>query len=270
MSSKLRLDELILAMGLSDSRTKAGELVKSGRVAVNGIIVDRPGKRFDSQSDISIEGERLPVGRGYYKLKKAIDLFGIELEGKRVLDLGSSTGGFTQLLLERGASKVIAVDVGRGQLHSSLKSDSRVLSLEECDLRALTSDIIEGTVDFLTCDLSFISTSSVADRIRGFLSDNGSCVVLVKPQFEAGPGVARKGVVRSKSVHRSVIESLIASFERTGLYSANITFSPICGKNGNIEYLLFAKVVDVGFVPDITRIVEDAFAFFAQDVIDSP
>jgi len=256
MSSKLRLDELILAMGLSDSRTKAGELVKSGRVAVNGIIVDRPGKRFDSQSDISIEGERLPVGRGYYKLKKAIDLFGIELEGKRVLDLGSSTGGFTQLLLERGASKVIAVDVGRGQLHSSLKSD----------LRALTSDIIEGTVDFLTCDLSFISTSSVADRIRGFLSDNGSCVVLVKPQFEAGPGVARKGVVRSKSVHRSVIESLIASFERTGLYSANITFSPICGKNGNIEYLLFAKVVDVGFVPDITRIVEDAFAFFVQDV----
>lgn len=260
MNSKLRLDELLLSKGMSESRSKACQLIKAGRVMVEGSVVEKPGFKVDVESRIAITGGKQPVGRGYYKLEKALEFFGLDVSGKEVVDLGSSTGGFTQLLLEKGAKRVVAVDVGKNQLHPSLKNDERVVSLEETDLRKLTLEMIGGSVDLVTVDLSFISTSSIAREIGKLIKDEGLCVSMVKPQFEAGPGRVSKGVVKSRAIHVEVLERSIEAFREAGLYAQNVTFSPIRGKNGNIEYLLLTVKKQIYADIDTWCIVDRAFS----------
>jgi 23S rRNA (cytidine1920-2'-O)/16S rRNA (cytidine1409-2'-O)-methyltransferase len=260
MNSKLRLDELLLSKGMSESRSKASQLIKAGRVMVEGSVVEKPGFRVDVESRIAITGGKQPVGRGYYKLEKALEFFSLDVSGKEVVDLGSSTGGFTQLLLEKGAKRVVAVDVGKNQLHPSLKNDERVVSLEETDLRKLTLEMIGGSVDLVTVDLSFISTSSIAREIGKLIKDEGLCVSMVKPQFEAGPGRVSKGVVKSRAIHVEVLERSIEAFREAGLYAQNVTFSPIRGKNGNIEYLLLTVKKQLYADIDTWCIVDRAFS----------
>ncbi|SSC11813.1 putative rRNA methyltransferase YqxC [Mesotoga infera] len=260
MNSKLRLDELLLSKGMSESRSKASQLIKAGRVMVEGSVVEKPGFRVDVESRIAITGGKQPVGRGYYKLEKALEFFSLDVSGKEVVDLGSSTGGFTQLLLEKGAKRVVAVDVGKNQLHPSLKNDERVVSLEETDLRKLTLEMIGGSVDLVTVDLSFISTSSIAREIGKLIKDEGLCVSMVKPQFEAGPGRVSKGVVKSRAIHVEVLERSIEAFREAGLYAQNVTFSPIRGKNGNIEYLLLTVKKQIYADIDTWCIVDRVFS----------
>ncbi len=245
---------------MSESRSKASQLIKAARVMVEGSVVEKPGFRVDVESRIAITGRKQPVGRGYYKLEKALEFFSLDVSGKEVVDLGSSTGGFTQLLLEKGAKRVVAVDVGKNQLHPSLKNDERVVSLEETDLRKLTLEMIGGSVDLVTVDLSFISTSSIAREIGKLIKDEGLCVSMVKPQFEAGPGRVSKGVVKSRAIHVEVLERSIEAFREAGLYAQNVTFSPIRGKNGNIEYLLLTVKKQIYADIDTWCIVDRAFS----------
>lgn len=245
---------------MSESRSKACQLIKAGRVMVEGSVVEKPGFKVDVESRIAITGGKQPVGRGYYKLEKALEFFGLDVSGKEVVDLGSSTGGFTQLLLEKGAKRVVAVDVGKNQLHPSLKNDERVVSLEETDLRKLTLEMIGGSADLVTVDLSFISTSSIAREIGKLIKDEGLCVSMVKPQFEAGPGRVSKGVVKSRAIHVEVLERSIEAFREAGLYAQNVTFSPIRGKNGNIEYLLLTVKKQIYADIDTWCIVDRAFS----------
>ncbi len=235
-------------------------MIKAGRVMVEGSVVEKPGFKVDVESRIAITGGKQPVGRGYYKLEKALEFFSLDVSGKEVVDLGSSTGGFTQLLLEKGAKRVVAVDVGKNQLHPSLKNDERVVSLEETDLRKLTLEMIGGSVDLVTVDLSFISTSSIAREIGKLIKDEGLCVSMVKPQFEAGPGRVSKGVVKSRAIHVEVLERSIEAFREAGLYAQNVTFSPIRGKNGNIEYLLLTVKKQIYADIDTWCIVDRAFS----------
>ena len=235
-------------------------MIKAGRVMVEGSVVEKPGFKVDVESRIAITGGKQPVGRGYYKLEKALEFFGLDVSGKEVVDLGSSTGGFTQLLLEKGAKRVVAVDVGKNQLHPSLKNDERVVSLEETDLRKLTLEMIGGSADLVTVDLSFISTSSIAREIGKLIKDEGLCVSMVKPQFEAGPGRVSKGVVKSRAIHVEVLERSIEAFREAGLYAQNVTFSPIRGKNGNIEYLLLTVKKQIYADIDTWCIVDRAFS----------
>lgn len=245
---------------MSESRSKASQLIKAGRVMVEGSVVEKPGFKVDVESRIAITGGKQPVGRGYYKLEKALEFFSLDVSGKEVVDLGSSTGGFTQLLLEKGAKRVVAVDVGKNQLHPSLKNDERVVSLEETDLRKLTLEMIGGSADLVTVDLSFISTSSIAREIGKLIKDEGLCVSMVKPQFEAGPGRVSKGVVKSRAIHVEVLERSIEAFREAGLYAQNVTFSPIRGKNGNIEYLLLTVKKQIYADIDTWCIVDRAFS----------
>ncbi len=265
MSLKRRLDELLFGLGLSESRTKAAELIRSGKVTVDGMIVLKPGYKVDSDREIVASNSFMPVGRGYYKLKKAIDEFRIKPEGKRVLDVGASTGGFAQLLLDKGAASVICVDVGKDQIGNKLREDSRILSVESTDIRDFSIEQFGGEVDLLTADLSFISTAGLAELFRMFLKDNGEAVVLIKPQFEVGPGVVKKGLVRSRTAHREVIEVFVKAFVSSGMFPVGITFSPIKGKRGNIEYLLYSVAGETFVELDYDYLIEKAFAFFDRD-----
>ncbi|WP_110990043.1 MULTISPECIES: TlyA family RNA methyltransferase [unclassified Mesotoga] len=265
MNSKRRLDELLFDLGLSESRTKGAALIKNGKVTVDGMIVVKPSHKVDSDKEIVVMDPIIPVGRGYFKLRKAIDAFEINVEGKRVIDVGASTGGFTQLLLEKGADRVLCVDVGRDQISHRIKDDERVVSLESTDIRGLTLEQAGGKADLLTADLSFISTVTVAGLLRSFLEDGGEAVVLVKPQFEAGPGVVKKGLVNSRNVHVEILEAFVKAFRTNDLFPVGLTFSPIRGKKGNIEYLLYSVVEERSFEFDFERLVEEAFGFFDRD-----
>jgi len=265
MNSRLRLDELLLDLGLSESRTKAAALIRSGKVSIDGMIVVKPSRKVGSNSEISVIDSIMPVGRGYYKLRKAIDTFEINIEGKRVIDVGASTGGFAQLMLEKGAARVLCVDVGRDQINHRIKDDGRVVSLESTDIRGLTLERAGGKADFITADLSFISTATVAGLLRSFLEDDGEAVVLVKPQFEAGPGVVKKGVVNSKNLHIEILDRFVSVFRTNDLFPIGLTFSPIRGKKGNIEYLLYSVAEERSVEFDFERLVEEAFGFFDRD-----
>ncbi|NLT44920.1 MAG: TlyA family RNA methyltransferase [Thermotogaceae bacterium] len=265
MSSRRRLDELLFDLGLSESRTKAATLIRNGKVTIDGMIVVKPSRKVDSNSRIVVADSVMPVGRGYFKLRKAIDIFEINVEGKRVIDVGASTGGFAQLLLEKGAERVLCVDVGRDQINHRIKNDDRVVSLESTDIRDLTLERAGGKADLLTADLSFISTASLAGLLRSFVEDGGEAVVLVKPQFEAGPGVVKKGLVNSKNVHIGILEGFVKVFRTSDLSPVGLTFSPIRGKKGNIEYLLYSVAEERSIEFDFERLVEEAFGFFDRD-----
>ena len=235
----VRLDERLVQEGLADTRARAQAAVLAGGVTVDGAVADKPGRRVTPEMRVGVVAPAHPyVGRGGVKLAHALAAFGIDARGAVAIDLGASTGGFTDCLLQAGAVRVYAVDVGHGQLAWSLRRDPRVIVMEGTNARQLTPDRFATAADLVTADLSFISLRLVWDVIAGLVRPGGSVVALVKPQFEAGrAAVGRGGVVRDPAVHAAVVEDALAAAARSGLVPAAVTASPITGPAGNIEYL---------------------------------
>lgn len=236
---KKRLDVLLVEKGLIESRQKAQALIMAGQVYVKGQKVDKAGAPTDPEAPIEVRGDGLRyVSRGGYKLEKAMNTWPISLEGKVCADIGASTGGFTDCMLQNGASKVYAVDVGYGQFAWKLRQDPRVVCLERTNARYLTTGQIPDLLDFFSVDVSFISLSLILPPLRPLMSQNGQGVCLIKPQFEAGKDkVGKKGVVRDKKVHLEVLEHFLDHAGQAGFAVKGLTYSPIRGPEGNIEYL---------------------------------
>ena len=242
MNNKIRLDARIYELGLTESREKAKAFIMAGQVYVNGMKATKPGLNVTEKDNIEVRGSSEFVSRGGHKLKKAMNVFPISLENKICMDVGASTGGFTDCMLQNGASKVYSVDVGYGQLAWKLRSDSRVVNLERTNIRYITEEQVPDKIDFTSVDVSFISLCLVLPAIYPMLSDNGECVCLIKPQFEAGrEKVGKKGVVRDVSVHTEVIQKIYDFAIEKGFFVAGLDFSPIKGPEGNIEYLIYLK-----------------------------
>ena len=240
---KTRLDVLLVERGLAESREKAKAIIMSGNVFVDGQREDKAGASFPEKAVIEVKGSPLKyVSRGGLKLEKAMSHFDIDLTGKVCMDVGSSTGGFTDCMLQNGAAKVYAVDVGSGQLAWKLRQDERVICMEKTNIRYVTPEDIGEPVDFSSIDVSFISLTKVLVPIRDYLKADGQIVALIKPQFEAGrEKVGKKGVVREKSTHREVIRKVMDFAQGIGFDLCALDFSPIKGPEGNIEYLIHLK-----------------------------
>ena len=241
---KERLDVLLVEQGFATSREKAKAIIMSGSVFVNGQREDKAGTTFDpAKSTIEVKGHTLKyVSRGGLKLEKAMAQFGIRLEEKVCMDIGASTGGFTDCMLQNGATKVYSVDVGHGQLAWSLRNDERVVCMEKTNFRYLTRENIQDDLDFASVDVSFISLSKILLPARKLLKDYGQMVCLIKPQFEAGKDkVGKKGVVREQSVHQEVIEKIYTLADILGFQILGLEYSPIKGPEGNIEYLIYIE-----------------------------
>ena len=243
MSKKVRLDVLLVERGLLDSRQKAQANIMAGLVFVNGQRVDKPGTAVAEDAPVEVRGHALPyVSRGGLKLEKAMKTFPITLTGKTCADIGASTGGFTDCMLQNGASKVYAVDVGYGQLDWKLRSDPRVVCLERTNARYLDHEQIPDELDFASIDVSFISLKLILPAVANVLKDGGYVASLVKPQFEAGrEKVGKKGVVRDPAVHKEVLEHYLEHAREAGFGVLGLTYSPIRGPEGNIEYLGFLQ-----------------------------
>ena len=237
---KERLDVLLVNLGFAPSREKAKAIIMAGQVYVKGQKEDKAGSMFDPYAPIEIRGNTLKyVSRGGLKLEKSIKNFNLSLDGKVCMDVGASTGGFTDCMLQNGAVKVFAVDVGHGQLAWKLRQDNRVICMERTNIRYVTPEQIGEPIDFVSIDVSFISLTKVLEPVKALMSPRGQVVCLIKPQFEAGrEKVGKKGVVREKSTHQEVIEKVIAYAKGIGFAICNLEFSPIKGPEGNIEYLL--------------------------------
>lgn len=246
MSSKIRLDSAVFELGISESREKAKALIMAGQIYVNGMKAIKPGVTVNSSDKIELKGNTLPyVSRGGLKLEKAMKVFPLTLDKKVCMDIGASTGGFTDCMLQNGAVKVFSIDVGYGQLAWKLRSDSRVVNLERTNFRYVTREQIPEEIDFASIDVSFISLKLIFPALMPLLKTEGECVCLVKPQFEAGKEkVGKKGVVREKSTHVEVIENVIGYASDNGFSILNLDFSPVKGPEGNIEYLLYIKKMD--------------------------
>lgn len=238
---KERLDVLLVNRGLAPSREKAKTMIMEGNVFVNNNREDKAGSTFSEDCQIEVRGKTLQyVSRGGLKLEKAMTHFGITLEGKICMDIGASTGGFTDCMLQNGAQKVYAVDVGYGQFAWKLRQDERVVCMEKTNIRYVTPEQIGDALDFASVDVSFISLTKVLGPARELLKEDGQMVCLIKPQFEAGrEKVGKKGVVRDKRVHEEVIEKVISFALETGFSIYNLEYSPIKGPEGNIEYLVY-------------------------------
>ena len=240
---KERLDVLLVKRNLAESREKAKALIMSGIVYVNGQKEDKAGTTFDETAPIEVRGNTLKyVSRGGLKLEKAMTHFGVELKGKICMDVGASTGGFTDCMLQNGAVKVYSIDVGYGQLDWKLRNDPRVVCMEKTNIRYVLPENLEGPADFSSIDVSFISLTKVLLPVRNLLTEEGEIVCLIKPQFEAGrEKVGKKGVVRDPAVHREVIEKVRDYAMSIFMEPCHLSFSPIKGPEGNIEYLLHLK-----------------------------
>ena len=263
---KERLDVLLVKRNLAESREKAKAIIMSGNVFVEGQREDKAGTTFSDEVQIEIKGHTMPyVSRGGLKLEKAIANFDVDLEGKVCTDVGSSTGGFTDCMLQNGARKVFAIDVGRGQLAWKLRQDDRVVCMEKTNIRYVTPEDLGEEIDFSSIDVSFISLTKVLEPIRNYLKPDGEIVALIKPQFEAGrEKVGKKGVVREKSTHHEVIKLVTSYAASIGFQILGIEFSPIKGPEGNIEYLVHLKKSEAGSnLPDMEgalyQVVEAAF-----------
>jgi 23S rRNA (cytidine1920-2'-O)/16S rRNA (cytidine1409-2'-O)-methyltransferase len=243
MTSKQRLDVLLVEKGLCESREKAKALIMAGQVYVDGQKCDKAGENIDTSKTPEIRGETLKyVSRGGLKLEKAINTFSIDLNEKICMDIGASTGGFTDCMLQNGAKKVFSVDVGYGQFSWKLRNDSRVVNMERTNIRYVTAKDIGMPVDFASIDVSFISLKLVLPVLYELLAPFGQAVALIKPQFEAGRGqVGKKGVVRDINIHLSVVENVLAFAQDTGFSVCGLSYSPIKGPEGNIEYLVYLK-----------------------------
>ena len=240
---KVRLDQLVFDLGLTESRERAKTTIMSGLVFVNGQRADKPGTAVDPEAKIEIHGEALPfVSRGGFKLDKALKVFPVDPAGKTCLDCGASTGGFTDVLLQHGAKKVYAVDVGYGQLAWKLRNDPRVVNLERTNLRYVTDEQIPEPIDLAVMDVSFISIRLVIPAVKALLRPEADFICLIKPQFEAGrEEVGKKGVVRDSAVHKRVIREILDFVPTAGLTAVGLDYSPIKGPEGNIEYLCHLK-----------------------------
>ena len=262
---KERLDVLLVKRNLAESREKAKAVIMSGIVYVDGQKEDKAGSMFDETANVEVRGTTLKyVSRGGLKLEKAMTHFGVTLEGKICMDVGASTGGFTDCMLQNGAVKVYSVDVGHGQLAWKLRNDERVVCMEKTNIRYVTPEQIGEPVEFASIDVAFISLTKVLEPVRELLCPGGEVVALIKPQFEAGrEQVGKKGVVRDKSVHLEVIKKVLEYALSIGFSVLNLEFSPIKGPEGNIEYLAHLKKQEEGMAPkscpvDPERIVEQA------------
>ncbi len=240
---KKRLDVLLTERGLAASREKAKAVIMSGIVYVDGVREDKAGTTFEENANIELRGQTLRyVSRGGLKLEKAVDVFGLRLADLKCLDVGSSTGGFTDCMLQNGADHVWSIDVGRGQLDWKLRNDSRVTCMEKTNIRYVVPEDIGQAADFASIDVSFISLVKVLLPVKDLLTDTGSVVCLIKPQFEAGrEKVGKHGVVRDKNVHEEVILKVRDYAETIGFTACGLSFSPIKGPEGNIEYLMLLK-----------------------------
>ena len=259
MSNKTRLDVLLTERGLLDSRQKAQATIMSGIVFVNGQRVDKVGTAVSNDALIEIRGTTLPyVSRGGLKLEKAMQTFPLTLTGKICADIGASTGGFTDCMLQNGAKKVYAVDVGYGQLDWKLRNDARVVCMERTNARYLTHEEIPEELDFSSVDVSFISLKLIFPVLYGLLREGGEIACLIKPQFEAGrEKVGKKGVVRDPAVHLEVLEHFLIHAKENHFTVLGITYSPIRGPEGNIEYLGFLrKSEEPDAAVDLQAIVE--------------
>ena len=240
---KERLDVLLVNRNLARSREKAKAIIMSGIVFVDGQKEDKAGTTFEDTAVIEVRGSTLKyVSRGGLKLEKAMTHFGVELQDKICMDVGASTGGFTDCMLQNGAVKVYAVDVGHGQLDWKLRNDERVVCMEKTNIRYVTGEHVPDRIQFASIDVSFISLTKVLGPVKALLTDDGQGVCLIKPQFEAGRDkVGRKGVVREKSTHLEVIEAVMVFARSIGFEILNLEYSPIKGPEGNIEYLLYLQ-----------------------------
>ena len=267
---KERLDVLLVKRKLADSREKAKAVIMAGNVFVDGQREDKAGSTFPEDVDIEVRGHVLPyVSRGGLKLEKALKNFDVDVRDRVCTDVGSSTGGFTDCMLQNGAKKVYAIDVGRGQLDWKLRNDERVVCMEKTNIRYVQPEDIGEPVDFSSIDVSFISLTKVLVPIRDYLKSDGEIVALIKPQFEAGrEKVGKKGVVREKSTHLEVIRKVMDYARSVGFDLCALDFSPIRGPEGNIEYLIHLKKngggqgEDRGLEPELT--VERAFESLAK------
>lgn len=262
---KERLDVLLVNRNLAESREKAKAIIMSGIVYVDGQKEDKAGTMFEDTVSVEVRGHTLAyVSRGGLKLEKAMTHFGVTLNGKICMDVGASTGGFTDCMLQNGAVKVYSVDVGHGQLAWKLRNDERVVCMEKTNIRYVTPEDIPDWIQFASIDVSFISLTKVLGPVKELLTEDGQIVCLIKPQFEAGrEKVGKKGVVREKSTHLEVIESVIAFAKSIGFGILNLEFSPIKGPEGNIEYLLYLQnhpelADEKGVEIDPKTIVEEA------------
>ena len=238
--AKERLDVLLVNRGLAASREKAKAIIMSGSVYVDGQKEDKAGQTFPEEANIEVRGSTLKyVSRGGLKLEKAMECFDVSLSGKICMDVGSSTGGFTYCMLQNGAVKVYAVDVGHGQLDWKLRNDQRVICMEKTNIRYVKPEDIEDRIQFSSIDVSFISLTKVLGPVKELLTDDGEIVCLIKPQFEAGrEKVGKHGVVRDASVHKEVIDMVMNYAVSINFEVLNLEFSPVKGPEGNIEYLL--------------------------------
>ena len=263
---KERLDVLLVQQGLANSRELAKAYIMAGNVYVDGQKEDKAGTKVAVTAKLEVKGNQMKyVSRGGYKLEKAMDVFGIRLDGKICLDIGASTGGFTDCMLQNGASKVYAIDVGYGQFAWKLRNDERVVCLEKTNVRYVTHEQVPDEGDFASIDVSFISLTKVLLPVRNLLTEDGEIVCLIKPQFEAGrEKVGKKGVVRDPAVHLEVIEKVIAYASSIALEPRHLSFSPIKGPEGNIEYLLHLKkrpegeVIEASLEAEPEQVVREA------------
>ena len=256
--AKKRLDVLLVDRGLADSRERARALIMSGNVYTDNHLLDKPGTRVLEDISIYVK-ETLPfVSRGGLKLDKAKNVFGIDFDGKTVLDIGASTGGFTDVALQNGAKKVVAVDVGKNQLHYSLTKNPRVVNLQKVNFRYIEFEHIGEKCDIIVCDVSFISLRMIIPKVILFCNENTEAVFLIKPQFEAEKNeVGKNGVVRDSGVHERVILKIINAAEELSLQFAGLAKSPIKGPKGNVEYLsYFMYSENINKAGNISEIIE--------------
>ncbi len=268
---KERLDVLLVKRNLAESREKAKAIIMSGNVFVEGQREDKAGATFSDEVQIEVKGNTLPyVSRGGLKLEKAMANFDVVLQDKVCTDVGSSTGGFTDCMLQNGARKVFAIDVGRGQLAWKLRQDERVVCMEKTNIRYVTQEDLGEWIDFSSIDVSFISLTKVLLPIRNYLKEDGQIVALIKPQFEAGrEKVGKKGVVREISTHYEVIEMVLSYAISIGFQVLALDFSPIKGPEGNIEYLVHLQKTDIpqsmeNLQIDWKKVADEAFLHLSK------
>ncbi|MEW6377525.1 MAG: TlyA family RNA methyltransferase [Thermodesulfobacteriota bacterium] len=243
---KERIDKLLMERGIVQSRERARALIMTGKVMVGGRIIDKPGTQIEVEATLQIQGEDQPyVSRGGIKLEGALDEFGVDPRGMVVMDVGASTGGFTDCVLQRGARKVYAIDVGYGQLAWKLQRDPRVVNLERRNIRYLKREEVQEGVDLILIDTSFISIEKFLSHLLGFLKKGGVLISLIKPQFEVGKGeVGKGGVVREVTLHQKVIEKISKFSQELGLKVLQVTESPLLGPKGNKEFFIYLKRED--------------------------
>ncbi|MBE6052042.1 MAG: TlyA family RNA methyltransferase [Clostridium sp.] len=261
---KQRLDILLVERGIISSREKAKACIMAGQVYVDGQKLDKAGEKISVEANIEYRGHAIPyVSRGGLKLEKAMKIWPITLEDKVCMDIGASTGGFTDCMLQNGAKKVFSVDVGYGQFAWKLRTDERVVCMERTNIRYVTPDDIGELLDFASIDVSFISLKKIMPATIGLLKDKGEVVALIKPQFEAGrEKVGKKGVVRDKEVHKEVVHGIVDYLLEQNLNVLGIGYSPIKGPEGNREYLVYFskdKEKETSFeIEDIDKVVEES------------